>query len=89
MNPPQGNFQVRQKFPACRTCGGRHVLGTCWVELGIKCFNCGGTHPIDHCRNPDKVIPLNPPRRNYQQPTKNNVQGANLKVPTMDPKFIL
>jgi hypothetical protein len=47
MNPPQGNSQDRQKFPVCRTCGGRHVLGTCWVELGIKCFNCGGTHRTD------------------------------------------
>jgi len=53
--------------------------------LGIKCSNCGGTHPTDRCRNPDKVIPLNLPPGNYQQQAKNNVQGAKLNVPSMDP----
>ncbi len=85
MNPPQGNSQVRQKFLACRTCGGRHVSGTCWVELGIKCSNCGGTHLTDRCRNPKKVIPLNFPPGNYQQQARNNVQGAKHNVPSMDP----
>ncbi|KAH9536061.1 hypothetical protein CY35_17G086200 [Sphagnum magellanicum] len=28
----------------------------------------------DRCRNPDKVIPLNPPPGNYQQQARNNVQ---------------
>jgi hypothetical protein len=32
MNPLQVNFKVRQKFLAYRTCGGRHVPRTCWVE---------------------------------------------------------
>jgi hypothetical protein len=73
MNPPQGNSQVRQKFPTYRTCGGRRVPGTCWVELGIKCSNYGGTHPTNCCRNPNKVIPLNPPPGNYQQHARNNV----------------
>jgi hypothetical protein len=85
MNLPQGNFQVRQKFLACRTCGGRHAPSTYWVELGIKCFNCGGTHPTDRCHNPDKVIPLNPPPGNYRQQARNNVQGVKLNVPSMDP----
>jgi hypothetical protein len=39
-------------------------------------------------RNPNKVIPLNPPPGppgNYQQQAKNNVQGAKFNVPSMDP----
>jgi len=85
MNPPQGNSQVRQKFFACHTCGGRHVPNISWVELGINCFNCGGTHLVDHCHNPNKVIPLNLPPGNYQQHVRNNVQSTKHNVHSMDP----
>ena len=56
-----GRGQSRPRYDIHHYCGKRHAPGNCWVENRVVCSNCGGNHPSDVCRRPDKVIPLNPP----------------------------
>jgi hypothetical protein len=57
-------------------CGRWHPVGQCWSEnQPYRCSNCGGNHPSDHCRQPDKVIPLSGPGGNFEQQARDNMRG--------------
>ena len=76
-----GRGQSRPRYDIHHYCGKRHAPGNCWVENRVVCSNCGGNHPSDVCRRPDKVIPLNPPPGNYYQQAQDNMRGARYQAP--------
>ena len=48
----------------------------CWGEGPPPgCSNCGGSHPSDECRQPDKVINVPYPVANPQQVAMDNMRG--------------
>ncbi len=47
----------------------------------MVCSNCGGYHPTNRCKKPDKVIPLNPPPGDYQKQARDNMRGVRFPEP--------
>jgi hypothetical protein len=70
---PSGQFRPRAEFHAF--CGNYHLPGQCWLENQVVCGNCGGNHPTDRCKKPDRIFPLQPPPGNYVQQGYNNRRG--------------
>ena len=70
------NNQGRPRNEVHAFCGKKHPPGQCWVENQVVCGNCGGNHPTDVCRKPDKVIPLQTPPGNYPQQAVDQQRGA-------------
>ena len=81
----QGNFRGSNPGPGRNAgvrkelhhfCGRWHVSGQCWSEgPPLGCSNCGGNHPSDECRQPDKVINVPYPVANPQQVAMDNMRG--------------
>ena len=75
--PPRGQggqSGVRREFHPF--CGRWHSSGQCWSEgQDYGCSNCGGNHPADECRQPDKVIRLPHPVANPHQQARDNLKG--------------
>ena len=68
------NAEKREFHPYC---GRWHAHDQCWSNgQGHGCSNCGGHHPSDECRNPNKVISVNYPVANPQQVARDNMRGA-------------
>jgi hypothetical protein len=73
---PTAPAAPRPQQPDCPTCGNKHALGDCWIENNIQCGNCGGTHPTNRCRRPDKVDLMVPLVGNFRQQAQDNMRGA-------------
>ena len=73
---PNDNPNGKSQHPVHDVCGKRHPPTECWIENKVVCGNCGGTHPTQYCRKPDKVIPLNVPPANYARQAQDNMRGA-------------
>jgi hypothetical protein len=73
---PTAPAAPRPQQPDCPTCGNKHALGDCWIENNVQCGNCGGTHPTDKCRRPDRVDPMVPLAGNFRQQAQDNMRGA-------------
>ena len=77
--PPRGeNNQNTEKKKIHHLCGRYHVVGQCWIEnQGQGCSNCGGPHPSNQCRYPDKINGAQNPPTNTQQPGQDVMRGSN------------
>ena len=76
--PPRrqvGQNVERKKFhPFCERW---HAQGQCWSEgQNYGYSNCGGDHPSDECRQPDKVIRMVQHVANPCQQARDNIRGA-------------
>ncbi len=74
---PSHQFQPHN----CGTCGNKHPPRKCWIKNQVMCSNCGGYHPTDRCKKPNKVIPLNPPPRDYHKQARDNMRGVRFPKP--------
>ena len=93
--PPHHANQAKQVVPVapkpqqpeCPTCCNKHAIGDCWIENNVHCGNCGGTHPTERCRRPDKVDPMAPLVGNFRQQAQDNMRGARSsgQVPAAGP----
>ena len=53
------------------------MRGQCWSENQDQgCSNCGGPHPLDQCRHPDKILSMPNHVSNPQQQAHENMRGA-------------
>ena len=74
-NPsPERHAGIRKELH--HFCGRWHVSGQCWSDgPPAGCSNCGGNHPFDEYRQPDKVINIPYPVANPQQQAIENMRG--------------
>jgi hypothetical protein len=75
---PIAQSNARPQPTSCPTCGKIHAVGRCWIENNVICGNCGGQHPTDRCRRPDKIMELQPPPGDYPQQARKNQRGARV-----------
>jgi hypothetical protein len=75
---PTAQSNARPQPTPCPTCGKIHVVGRCWIENNVICGNCGGQHPTDWCRRPDKIMELQPPLGDYPQQARENQRGTRV-----------
>ena len=73
--PPRGQAnQNAEKKEFHHFCGRYYVVGQCWSEnQGQGCSNCGGPHPSNQCRHPNKI---NAMPTNTQQPAQDGMKGS-------------
>ena len=79
--PPRGQVvklvRMRKGRNSIFFCGRWHAHGQCWSEgQSYGCSKCGGNHPSDECRQPDKVISMAYPVANPQEHARDNMRGA-------------
>lgn len=60
------DFRVlQQQQQVHHLCQKNHLSNNCWIENEVICENCRKNHPIEVCRQPNKVVHLKFSQRNY------------------------
>ena len=77
--PPRRQANQNAEKKECNHfCGRYHVIGQCWSKnQGQVCTNCGGPHPSNQCRHPDKVNAMPTNTQQPQSERSNELKSSN------------